>query len=114
MASTLASEWTPFTTKLVGVEVTRISPEFWVDGTRWTFSKFVEYFQPFSKHSGDFSWTGIKVTDLHMEVQSMTAGDRHSNSPLKIELEWMVGPVKGSIRSKVHKVVMKTTYGKIM
>ncbi|KAL3675781.1 hypothetical protein R1sor_025729 [Riccia sorocarpa] len=141
MASTLASEWTAFTTRLVGVEVTRMykpsmhgaaiqftvmdpvhryelscprsnirvcdAPEVWVDNARWTFSDFLQYFKPFSKHSGHFSWTGIKVTDVQMELQSTTAEDHHSNGPLKIELEWTVGPEEDS---RVHKMNLESVY----
>ncbi|KAL2608071.1 hypothetical protein R1flu_026644 [Riccia fluitans] len=76
-------------------------PDIWVDGCPWTFKRFEEDLRPFSKQSGDFSWTGVTITGVHMEVESLTAGNYHLNGPLKMQFEWAVGPDENS---KIHKV----------
>ena len=82
-------------------------PTVTVNGNKVSFEDFENQFRIFRRHSGNFSWTGVTVASLNMNVEGRVSGGDHVTGPLSITFDW-------EHDGKMNKIVLKTSYGILM
>mmetsp|Transcript_4551 Transcript_4551/g.6919 ORF Transcript_4551/g.6919 Transcript_4551/m.6919 type:complete len:137 (-) Transcript_4551:142-552(-) len=82
-------------------------PAISIDGEKITFEDFVELFTPFSKDPCDFTWRGITICSVEIDIQKTEPPKGSLLGPIKVELDWEHGDA-------TYKVCIQTSFGIIM